>query len=205
MTVNVQVLRNGVMKFLDHLHPTAMSVHSFAFRVLKAAFVCSLVSAFAPLEAQSFSSGPVYAGPRIWIGNLNGATSIGVQAERGFTQPGKYGPGIISFGAGIDHYSWDWNYVGGKYDYSVTPIEVFSNYHFRIGTQPRLDPYAGLALVYSVVSASYSGAGIASTSSSSSDIAGHVGARYFLSDKVAVQAQLGFGYGTMSLGATWRF
>ena len=58
-------------------------------------------SAAATTEGQ-FSVGPFYAGPRIWIGNLNGAMAIGGQIEKGFTQPGKYGPGIISGGVGVE-------------------------------------------------------------------------------------------------------
>jgi hypothetical protein len=158
-----------------------------------------------PLFGQGYEVGPVYAGPRIFTGNLNGATAIGVQAEKGITKPGAYGTGSISAGAGIDHYSWNAAYPGGKYEYSVTPIQLFSNYHFKIASQPKLDPYAGLALVYSIVSASYTGIASASASANNTDFAGQFGARWFFNDKLAAQAQAGFGYGTLSLGATWRF
>lgn len=166
---------------------------------------CIAAATPALLAAQGFETGPIYAGPRIWTGNLNGATAIGVQAEKGFTAPGKYGTGIIAGGVGVDRYAWSTTFPGGEYEYSVVPIQVFGNYHFKVASQPKLDPYAGLAFVYSIVSASYSGIGTASASSSGSDIAGQVGARYFLTDKFAVQGQLGFGYGTLSAGATWRF
>ena len=165
-------------------------------------------SAAATTEGQ-FSVGPFYAGPRIWIGNLNGAMAIGGQIEKGFTQPGKYGPGIISGGVGVDYYSWDWDYLGNVgYSYSVIPIQIFSNYHFVIESNKKLDPYVGLALVYSVVSASWSGNGLSGSygaDASSLAFAGQGGVRYFLSDKFAVQGQIGFGYGTLGLGATWRF
>ncbi|MBX9854759.1 MAG: hypothetical protein K2Y26_04505 [Gemmatimonadaceae bacterium] len=162
-------------------------------------------AATAVAEAQGFATGAVYAGPRIWTGNLNGATAIGVQAEKGLTAPGKYGPGVISAGIGVDWYSWDFTYPGGKYEYSVVPIQAFSNYHFAVKSQPKLDPYAGLALVYSVVNATVTGLGSASASASGTDIAGQVGARWFFTEKFAAQGQLGFGYGTLSVGATWKF
>jgi hypothetical protein len=59
--------------------------------------------------------------------------------------------------------------------------------------------------VYSVVSASWDGAGVqgADASSSSFDFAGQAGMRYFLSERFALQGQIGFGYGTLGLGATW--
>ena len=33
--------------------------------------------------------------------------------------------------------------------------------------------------------------------------AGQAGARYFVSDRFSLQGQIGFGYGTLGLGATW--
>ena len=154
-----------------------------------------------------FETGAFYAGPRVWLGNLNGAVAIGGQIERGFTQPGAYGPGIIAGGVGIDHYSWDFDYAfGGRYEYSVTPIQVFGNYHFPIANYPKLDPYVGLAFVYSLVSASWEGAGLAAEADGNySDIAGQAGVRYFLTEKIALQGQIGFGYGTLGIGATWKF
>lgn len=164
-------------------------------------------SAAAGTGARQFESGAYYGGPRVWIGNLNGATAIGAQVERGLTQPGQYGPGIISGGVGIDYYSWSFDYPVGSYKYSVIPVQAFSNYHFIINSNRKIDPYLGLALVYQKVSASWNGSGIAgsSTASSGLDFAGQAGARYFLTDKFAVQGQLGFGYGTIGLGATWKF
>lgn len=153
-----------------------------------------------------FEVGPFYAGPRVWIGNLNGAVAIGGHIERGFTQPGAYGPGIISGGIGIDHYSWDFDYSFGRYDYSVTPIQLFSNYHFPIESNKKIDPYVGLAFVYSLVSASWDRAGAAAEADGNyTDFAGQAGVRYFLTPKVALQGQIGFGYGTLGIGATWKF
>lgn len=182
---------------------------------LAVAAVVSLASAAtAPLTAQvavdepHFETGSIYAGPRIWIGNLNGATAIGVQAERGMTEPGQYGPGIISAGAGVDYYSWSQSFATfGKYSYSVIPVQIFSNYHFILEDHPRIDPYLGLALVYQMVSSSWEGAGVAgaSASGSSTDFAGQAGVRYFFSPTLSAQAQIGFGYGTLGIGATWRF
>jgi outer membrane protein W len=153
-----------------------------------------------------FESGPFYAGPRVWIGNLNGAIAFGGQIERGFTKAGQYGPGIIAGGAGIDYYSWSNDFAFGDYKYSVIPLQIFSNYHFVIESNKKLDPYAGIALVYSLVNASWEGSGVAASADGNyMDFAGQAGLRYFLTDKVALQGQIGFGYGTLGLGATWKF
>lgn len=182
--------------------PLAMPINSLcraACRLTLAALITT------PLAAQGFTTNSIYAGPRIWTGNLNGALAIGVQAEKGLTKPGRYGSGVISGGVGIDRYSWSNAFPGGKFSYSVIPVQVFSNYHFKVTSQPKLDPYAGLALVYQIVSASTSGLARGSASASSTAFAGQAGARYFINEKFAVQGQLGFGYGTLSLGATWKF
>jgi len=153
-----------------------------------------------------FESGPFYAGPRLWLGNLNGAVAIGGQIERGFTKAGQYGSGIIGGGVGVDYYTWSFDYAFGGYKYSVIPLQFFSNYHFVIESNRKLDPYAGVALVYSIVNASWEGSGVAASAEASGlSFAGQAGLRYFLSDKLALQGQVGFGYGTLGLGATWRF
>jgi hypothetical protein len=160
-----------------------------------------------PGSSGMFETGPFYAGPRIWLGNLNGAIAFGGQIEKGFTQAGAYGPGIIGGGVGLDWYSWSQDYpFGGKYSYSVIPIQIFSNYHFVIESNKKLDPYLGLALVYSIVNASWEGAGVAAEAGgNTTDFAGQAGLRYFLKDNLALQGQIGFGYGTLGLGATWKF
>lgn len=167
-----------------------------------------LGAAFSGTAAAQFKSQTNYAGPRIWVGNLNGAVAIGGQIERGFTEPGDYGPGIVSGGVGLDWYSWSYDYPAfGSYDYTVVPVQVFGNYHFVLPNSPKVDPYVGLALVYSHVSAKWSGAGAQSFSASGSgtDFAGQGGVRYFISETFAVQAQVGFGYGSLGLGASWAF
>ncbi|MBL0890969.1 MAG: hypothetical protein IBJ19_10175 [Gemmatimonadaceae bacterium] len=183
--------------------PTSRSRHPAI--TFAAVLLLSSLPAATALQAQGFATGAIYAGPRIWTGNLNGATAIGVQAEKGLTAPGKYGPGVISAGHGVDWYSWDFTYPGGKYEYSVVPIQAFSNYHSGIKTQPNAEPYAELAMEYSVVNATVTGIGSASASASGTDLAGQVGARWFFTEKFAAQGQLGFGYGTLSVGATWKF
>jgi len=156
----------------------------------------------------NFEVGPWYGGPRVWVGNLNGAVAIGGQLEKGFTKPGSYGPGIIGGGIGLDWYSWSYNYPFGfgTYKYSVIPIQVFSNYHFVVTGNRKFDPYVGLAFVYSIVNASWSGdIDPGSADANYTDLAGQAGLRYFLKDNVALQGQIGFGYGTLGLGATWKF
>ena len=66
--------------------------------MLTTALLCAVLAA--PASAQ-FRTQTNYAGPRVWVGNLNGAVAIGGQIERGFTNPGDYGPGVIAGGGGV--------------------------------------------------------------------------------------------------------
>jgi hypothetical protein len=195
------------MRSLTRVLVAAVLVSSPAFAQARPATTTTKPASTEPAATGDFETGPFYAGPRIWLGNLNGAVAIGGQIEKGFTKAGQYGPGIIGGGLGLDWYSWSFDYpFGGSYKYSVIPIQIFSNYHFVIANQKKLDPYVGLALVYSIVSASWSGGGVAATADgNTTDFAGQAGLRYFLKDNLALQGQIGFGYGTLGLGATWKF
>jgi hypothetical protein len=167
----------------------------------------ALVAVTAPSAAQQFDNGNLYVGPRVWIGNLNGSAAIGGQIERGFTAPGEVGPGIIGGGVGVDYYSWSQNLTLGDFNYSVVPFQLFGNYHFVIEKNRRIDPYLGLAFVYSMVSSSWDGTGIgagASVAGNYTTFAGQGGVRYFMSDRVSLQGQVGFGYGTLGMGATFK-
>ncbi|MEX2281524.1 MAG: hypothetical protein WEE89_03435, partial [Gemmatimonadota bacterium] len=42
-----------------------------------------------------FQTSTTYAGPRVWLGNLNGSIAFGGQVERGMTKPAQYGPGVV--------------------------------------------------------------------------------------------------------------
>jgi hypothetical protein len=178
-------------------------------RTLAKAFVILAVTAGAATAQQpagAFKTGSTYAGPRVWLGNLNGAVAIGAQAERAFTEPGQTGSGIISGGVGVDYYSWNYDYSFGKWSYSVIPLQAFSNYHFIIKGNSKLDPYVGLALVYSIVNASWEGSGTeVDANGSGAALAGQGGLRYFINESFALQGQVGFGYGTIGLGTSWRF
>lgn len=168
--------------------------------------VASLAFLVQPAAAQQFDNGSLYAGPRIWIGNLNGALAVGGQIEKALTVPGDVGPGIIGGGVGIDFYSYGSDFTGGRWSYSVVPVQAFGNYHFVIEKNRKVDPYVGLALVYGVVSSTWegSGASFGSASANYTVFAGQGGIRYFMSERVSLQGQIGFGYGTLGVGATLK-
>jgi hypothetical protein len=162
-----------------------------------------------PAVAQQFANGDLHIGPRIWLGNLNGALAVGGQIEKAFTAAGDVGPGIIGLGAGVDFYGYSQSFDGlggGKWSYSFVPVQVFGNYHFVIDKNRKIDPYVGLALVHGIASASWDGPGTAPVGASASYtvFAGQGGIRYFLSERMALHGHIGFGYGTLGAGASFK-
>jgi hypothetical protein len=150
---------------------------------------------------EGFTVGPLYAGARIWLGGLAGGTlAFGGMIEKGIKKPGEMGPGIVSVGAGVDYYSFNNAFFG----YSYIPITAFGNYNFVIKDNKKLSPYVGLGLGYMLINASARGVGNFLAEASYLYVAGQLGARYFVSDKLALQAQAGFGIGALSIGATFR-
>jgi hypothetical protein len=152
---------------------------------------------------EGFTTGPIYVGGRIWAGGLEGDGSLafGGMVEKGFTKPGAYGPGIISGGVSVDYYSWGNSF----FNYSYVPVTVFSNYNFVLKNR-KLSPYVGLGFGYTTVSASVEGTrvGIGSALGSYSYFAAQLGGRYFVNDRMALQAHAGVGVGAISLGATFK-
>ena len=179
-------------------------------RTLAAVVLTASTAVATTASAQQFKTDTWYAGPRIWIGGLNGATAIGAQIEKGFTKPGAQGSGIIAGGLGIDYYSYSSSFIGYGWKFSVIPIQVFGAYHFAVESNKKLDPYLGVALVYSIYSSTYTSPSggtttLNSPTSSGMDFAGFGGLRYFFSDNFALSGQLGFGYGTLGVGVHWKF
>ena len=157
-------------------------------------------------QTGDFNTTSWYAGPRVWLGNLNGAVAFGGQIEKGFTEPGKYGPGMISGGAGIHWYSWSFDYpFGGSYKIFRRPNPDLQQLPLRRLEQQEDRSVCRSRARVSVVSASWSGGGTADLSHrNTTDFAGQAGARYFIKDNLALQGQIGFGYGTLGLGVIMR-
>ncbi|MFI3294141.1 MAG: outer membrane beta-barrel protein [Rikenellaceae bacterium] len=120
---------------------------------------------------------------------------MSVSYEQGITENIGVG-GIV--GLGIDKESI------GVYDMTYTNIliGVRGNYHFNISDS--FDVYAGLILGYNAASASSDPDGW-DVSVGGMIFGGQVGTRYCFSDKWAAFAELGYGLGLFSLGATYSF
>jgi opacity protein-like surface antigen len=143
-------------------------------------------------------------GARTWLG-VYGTASLGVDGEMALTQPGRYGPGMISAGAAVDLYRYSDRYGAASWSMNVVPVGAYANYHLVLENR-RFDPYVGLGLGYAVVSGSarVGGESVSAARGSGVFTFGQLGARYFVTPNLAAQAQTGFGIGSLSLGVSWK-
>ncbi len=142
---------------------------------------------------------------RTWLG-ISGTLSVGASGEVLVAERGRFGPGAVGVGAAVDAYRYGQNFGVGEWNVTVIPVGGFANYHIPLADR-RFDPYVGLGLGYAVVRASATVLGEQTTGfarSSGVFTFGHLGARYFVKPRLAVQAQTGWGLGAMSVGVSWK-
>ncbi len=129
---------------------------------------------------------------------------ISISYEKGI-KDGVLDKGILSVGGYLGYSSFSESFPGTNYGfkYSDIIIGVRGNIHYPI--VDKLDTYAGLMLGFEILSSSvvngdsYLGGGY-SASSGGLRLDLHVGARYYLSDKIAIMGELGYGIAYLNLG-----
>lgn len=129
------------------------------------------------------------------------------------------GPGIISLGGllsykgasytGIDGAGYPYN---DSWNYYI--IGFRAAYHWNFTSNPHFDIYAGLMLAYYDISGSvsfndpyYKGIGnpYDATYSSYTALSLYLGARYYVSNKIGIWLELGYGYSNAALGISFKF
>ncbi|HEY4787952.1 MAG TPA: hypothetical protein VIH57_17985 [Bacteroidales bacterium] len=108
------------------------------------------------------------------------------------------GPGVIGIGGLLGYTSAKYNDFGFNWRTSYTVIGVRGSYHL-VDLADKLDAYGGIMLGYSIVSSS-GDFGTYSTASSGANFGIFAGARYYLSDKFALMAELGYGFAILNVG-----
>ncbi len=136
---------------------------------------------------------------------------------------GNVGPGTISLGALVAYTGTSYTYYDGNSGFSYSNrwnywvIGFRSAYHWNFTSSAKFDPYAGLMLGYYVVNYSHTtndpyaahpgDPGYVYYESSYPNYVSlslFIGARYYLSDKVAIWAELGYGYSNLALGVSFK-
>jgi hypothetical protein len=135
--------------------------------------------------------------------------AISVQFEHGNWAVG--GPGVISLGGylGYKSYSYDdLTYYSQSVSYVV--IGLRSAYHFNMIESADWDLYAGVMLHYDIASYTYTSHDpfydhyIVAGADSRLRLDLYIGARYFVSPRVALFAELGYGISNFTLGAAFK-
>ncbi len=134
-----------------------------------------------------FVNGKVYLGPHIAFSSYGGSVSLGANLEIPITSPGSAGPGRIAI-AGRGDVSF--GYFGGN----IFLFSLLGNYHYAVA-EDKVDLFAGIGLTF--FSFSYLG-------TSSIYPAIDLGVRYFVSQNMALRAQLGvLNYPYLTFGIDW--
>jgi hypothetical protein len=115
--------------------------------------------------------------------------------------------GLVGFTS--SEYKYDYASWGSyKYNYSIIALGARLGYHFNLDVK-NLDTYVGTMLGYYIVSASYSGTGIYSSSGGSAGAStfawgGYAGARYFFTKNIGAFAELGAGFTYVTGGLSFK-
>jgi len=197
--------------FSPSLHPHLSGERNMMRKTLSlvaaAAFAATSVAGAQKGGTPSFSLGYTDIGPTVGVGGLNGASaSFGGRFEHAIKALPDMGNGILGIQVAADYYSWSASSVGFSSSIKYIPIGVTGNYHFKVESEPKFDPFVGLGLGYNVVSCSYTGAFGSGNCGYSSGIyfIGRAGARYFFSPKMAAYGDLGAGGATLNLGLMFK-
>ncbi len=177
--------------------------HGSTLAFAAACLAMAAVPAAAQMKgASDFSMGYTDIGPVVGLGGLGSASaSFGGRFEHGIKSLPDLGNGTLGIEAAFDYYS----YSAGFFSLKYIPIGVTANYHFKLD-EPKIDPFIGAGLGYSVATCSYSGLGASGcgTYSSSLYFIGRVGARYFFAPKMALYADAGTGAAAFNVGLMFK-
>lgn len=166
------------------------------------AVVAALTMAAVPARAQ-FAPGYTGIGPTIGLGGIESASiAVGGRLEHGIKPLPDLGSGILAVEFSIDYYSWRCDAAGYTCRAKRIPLGATANYHFRIESNEKWDPFLGLGLGYETVRCTYGGVGNCGYSSALYFI-GRAGARYFFEPRTALYADLGAGAATLNVGIMW--
>ncbi len=174
--------------------------------------------------AQTFNIGDKIVGLSIGVGGNYSAGStyssqtpaLGITYEQGVTD---LGPGVLGIGGYLGYkslsaktdyvfgpsrynYDWTWNYL----IIGVRGVWHYNDWH----SDDKLDTYGGLMLGYNIVSFKDKSVYPANypayryNSVSGIGLTGFLGARYWFSENLGAQAELGYGISVLSLGVSLK-
>jgi hypothetical protein len=154
-------------------------------------------------QAQSFGDNKVLSfgvgfGGSAFMYSGSDATLPPLQVSLEFPMSEKIGVGGLLGYAGSK-----WEGFGFKVTYSY--ILVGGRAYYHLVNTDKMDAYGALTLGYNIASSKISGAGLGTAASASGLLwGGVVGMRYYLSDKFAVNGELGYGLAILTVGLSMK-
>ena len=167
-----------------------------------------------PNAHAQFANQMNYLGPHVGLSGVGSTLTLGLDYERGITNVGEVGPGIIGIGGIFDYYSYSDNPGGYGGTWTYVDIGVTGMYHFVLADK-KWDPFLGIYLGDEISSwswgssakAYYAELGIPTPSETGGGftLGGSAGVRYFFSPNWAAEARVGFGFYILALGVDYSF
>ncbi len=147
--------------------------------------------------AQSYEKGDNLLNIGVGFGGGFGMP-IGLSFEHGFSDK-------ISAGAYLGYASTSEDFGVAKWKWTYGLAAARASYHFDFNVE-NLDPYLGVILGYNYAKGEWSSGGSGAFSPSAGGVVygGHAGARYYLSSKFAVFAEVGYGLGNLNAGVAFK-
>ncbi len=131
---------------------------------------------------------------------------VGVYYEKAITD--KIGIGKIGIGGSINYLrnSTSYDILSSNNSVSISQLAVALRgaYHFELENK-KIDPYAGVGLVFSHFSYKSSYSNDKFSFGSPLGTQAFVGSRYFFTDNIAAFAELGYGLAYLNIGGTYKF
>lgn len=150
--------------------------------------------------------GDLFVGGRLGLGSLGAGVGFGANFEmitqEDFLNLGDI-PASLGLGATVGYSTYRTGWFGYHWRYTNIAILVNAVYHADVLQNEKLDTFVKFGLGYNAGSVKFDGVGGYSGSSPTHGgvlVGSSVGARYFLSDALALVAELGLGFAWLQLG-----
>ncbi len=148
-------------------------------------------------EAQ-FAPKQRFLGAHVGLSGVGSAAAFGVNGEVAYSDR-------IGIGAWVDTWSYSSSFVGGDWSVRYIALAGTGAYHFPVKSNPKIDPFLGVAVGYFVVNTSTDVNGVDYGGSGSRIFAGGFGgARYLFQPNLAGVARLGFGASYLTIGIDFK-
>jgi hypothetical protein len=148
--------------------------------------------------AAQFGTKQKYLGVHVGVSGVGSAAALGLNGEVAYNDK-------IGIGAWFDTWSYGETFTGGEWNVRYVALAGTGAYHFPVKSNPKIDPFLGLAVGYFVVSTSSDVGGFSYDGSGSRIfIGGFGGARYHFKPNMSGVARLGFGAAYLTLGLDFK-